>query len=769
MNARFTLNGAVVGIDEAAILELGTLPYEGGKHLDDLRSKYRETHFFRREGTQILCVALSRDAESLGPVKLAKASDYPWLIASLVLEALERFFLKLGRIVFSARPLAILSSRPDDLLLKRSLPTGLDLSEMLEKRVEYIFDSRVLFSKSGPSVVVACDVRTRSLITASVADLLNHGVQPDGRYVGKHEQRPDPRAASRLKLLGRVTRVSGETLTLEDCLEGYQTVRADEVFLEPRRETFERVLYGLAPDSANSILDKLDTLECSVNVGSERLRRIRAALDHIRNASLEICPGLPLMLGALLREGATDFPARELASRPTLVFDPGGYRTDSWSERGIDAHGPYDRQYFSPKQLVVALICQAEAQGRVEQFLHKFLEGLPYTSVVGSRHSARKPYEKGFTRRFALERVSVETFTCANSSGSAYAEACRRAIEYATDSGLRWNLALVQIEKEFHDQIGIDNPYLIAKSVFMKQQIPVQEFTIEKVSEPDTSLAFILNSMSVASYAKMGGTPWLLKADTSIAHELVIGLGSYHRNESRLGSTERVVGITTVFTGDGRYLLESRTAAIPYSEYVDALLATLRSSIQAVRSEQNWRPTDAVRLIFHAFEPFKDAEVTAVQRVLADLNLPNVSHAFLHLADDHPFLLFDEDNPGVLIGKSSRRGAMVPERGVSVRLSRREVLLLFTGSKELKQASDGMPRPILLKLHRNSTFTDLTYLARQAFAFSCHSWRSFGPAPLPITILYSRLIARLLRDLEDLPTWDRDAMLGNIGRTLWFL
>jgi len=70
---------------------------------------------------------------------------------------------------------------------------------------------------------------------------------------------------------------------------------------------------------------------------------------------------------------------------------------------------------------------------------------------------------------------------------------------------------------------------------------------------------------------------------------------------------------------------------------------------------------------------------------------------------------------------------------------------------------------------RNSTFKDLTYIARQAFCFSCHSWRTFSPAPLPVTILYSELIAKLLRELGDVTDWDPDAMLGRIGRMRWFL
>ena len=63
----------------------------------------------------------------------------------------------------------------------------------------------------------------------------------------------------------------------------------------------------------------------------------------------------------------------------------------------------------------------------------------------------------------------------------------------------------------------------------------------------------------------------------------------------------------------------------------------------------------------------------------------------------------------------------------------------------------------------------MTYLARQAFAFASDSWRTFSPAPLPITILYSELMAKLLRNVEDVSDWDPEAMLGKIGRSRWFL
>src|SRR5262249_9436392 len=145
--------------------------------------------------------------------------------------------------------------------------------------------------------------------------------------------------------------------------------------------------------------------------------------------------------------------------------------------------------------------------------------------------------------------------------------ACRRAIDAATDGGFEWNLAIIQIDQDFKELPGPDNPYFITKSLFLKQRVPVQEITLETMRFPNQQLVYVLNNISLATYAKLGGIQWFLKSQQTVAHELVIGLGSQNISTSRLGTNERVVGITTVFSSDGKYLLDDRTAAVPYSEY----------------------------------------------------------------------------------------------------------------------------------------------------------------------------------------------------------
>ena len=155
-----------------------------------------------------------------------------------------------------------------------------------------------------------------------------------------------------------------------------------------------------------------------------------------------------------------------------------------------------------------------------------------------------------------------------------------------------------------------------------------------------------LSRMQVfATYAKLGGTPWLLKARASTDHELVFGLGSHTRKEGRRGSGERVVGITTVFSSQGNYLLDARTAAVPFDRYPETLRATLVEAIERVRKDEAWRTGDTVRLVFHAFTQLRHGTANAVIDAVASMGLAGVKFAFLHVVEDHPFTLFDHRAP----------------------------------------------------------------------------------------------------------------------------
>ena len=763
--AKYTINFAPVDLTGRTRILVGRQPFDATK-LEELRSNFNDTHVFRRDGVDnsIVDIPIVSDQAPIGQCKQEldllenKKFLVPLLSASLIRVFLGR------RDIVTASPVRILGAESQGFVRHPRLPNW------LQKRTLQVFDSRTIYRPGYGTVFgLVLQTRLRNIIGASCTTLLEHNISIVGRYVQIQETSDSPFLPTR-RLVGRVACVQDDgELVLEDHLDGFGRIAADRCYLEPRREVFDACVRYLLGREASDILAAADTAAVSLHLGTGRMEQIERNLKYLQDeAVLEAVPGASFRIGSLLSSGSRLFPDTEVLSRPVLFFDPSGSRRDIWNERGLRKNGPYDQRTFTPKQLNIAVICQARYEGQVDRFVAKFLDGMPDTRTgSGDRSTAR--YGDGFIRRFGLETPNVVFFPVATSSSTDYVAASRSALEHATDNGFAWNLALVQVEEEFKALDGDLNPYFSTKSVFLKRDVAVQSVRLETMGQPDGTLVFSMNHLSLATYAKVGGVPWLLSAQQTVAHELVIGLGSHSTRTSRIGPERRHVGITTVFSSDGSYLLSDKTAVVPFEDYADALYDTLTRSITTVREQDNWRSSDRVRLIFHVFKPFKDLEADAIKRTVEDLSLNDVAFAFVHVAPGHPYLVFDLAQKGIGFG-SKKKGVLGPTRGLHIKLSDFESLVVFSGASELKQPTDGMPRPCLLRLHRLSTFTDMTYIARQAFDFSGHSWRMLAPEPYPITTRYSDWIAERLSGLNEVPDWDDDAIqLGRIGRTLWFL
>lgn len=754
---------------EARVFPYGT---DGDEQLKKLRNEHWATHVSRRDGPdEIVGVAVKADAPQLGSKSRKIRLKQNWgLTASLIRNALINYLAGLPRPVLDYDPIRFVSQED---ILQPCLPAGTACPDWLGVRLLYDMAIRpVYFFKHEPLIAAVFDVRTTRILDRTAAELVAEGFPLAGHYVAERKSKnSDPRILPHPALVGKVEAVQEHMLKLSDARDNLQTIAANAVWLEKR--SFPDYLEYRFQDGYERIAEALEKARANLRSGPEKLKRITSFVDHFASKQHFLAPGVSFRFRPLLSQAATrSFPAVELAPKPTYIFDQTGSKTDTWNDKGLNEHGPYTSKVFTPNRPRLSVICQKAQKGSVEQFLHKFINGivLPPPAPGYRGKPQRKYFEKGFLRKYALQDVTYEFFLAEDRQPGSYKEACRQALE-KHGAGVKCDLALVQIEESFHDLAVDQNPYFIAKESFLAHQIPVQEFEIETAQKLDKDLQFSLNNMALASYAKLNGIPWLLKANPTIAHELVIGLGSADISEGRLGDRERYVGITSVFSGDGNYHLTNTSRAVTIDGYQAAFLDALRKAISKVQQDMNWQPKDHVRLVFHAsFKRFNKDEIKAVKALMTELGDYEVEYAFLQVSDEHPYLIFDTSQDGVFDYETRRsKGVYAPRRASTLQLSNRDMLLCLTGPSEVKRPEDGMPSPLLLTLHKDSSFTDMTYLTRQVFAFACHSWRTFLPGSVPVTIQYSDLIAKTLGHLSLLDKWNPDVMLGRIGKTRWFL
>ncbi|MFC7523136.1 Piwi domain-containing protein [Parapedobacter sp. GCM10030251] len=756
------LNTAPIIFDDV-VIDLEKFPFND-ERLEQLRNDCRYTHMIKRTGDSILAVPLKKGLPPLGGIReqVDLKKDLS-LTRSLANHAFYRELFKRNLWVSSITPLSYLITKKN--LLEDCMPQGYSLAKGLGVFVKWEVEFRVIDPlEKAPFVSITINISTSTRISLTCQQLMTKGVSILNQYVGKPYYGRNPELKPRFSTVGRVVNVNTDgMLELEDLRPGeLELADPTEMYLEPREDHLDnciRVIYG---SDASQILSNIDTKLAQYHVGNKKFEKLQRGLASYQTFKLSLVDGVPFQIGNFLDndKAKTNHIKTYKAEKPIFVFSPGAAKVSTWNDGGLQQYGPYSRETFSPNKPRICVVLQANKKGQVEQILHKFLNGMPPVAYG----KGRKTFEfTGLKNKFRLQDCYIDFFTAEDDSITSYNRAITAALQ-SNGSTRTFDLALIQIDDGFRSRVASNNPYLAAKARFVGQQIPVQEFTMENLGQPDARIVWSLNNMALATYAKLGGVPWLLTADSTIGHEVVFGIGSAMIHTSRLSAKERMVGITTVFTGDGRYYVNNISSAVTADEYFETLLQNLRTTMDRVKTDFAWRPKDTVRLIFHAFKTFKDAEADAVKQVMSELGDFNVEFAFVHVAPNSPYILFDTAQPG-----SFGKGIYAPERTNYLQLSEHVALASLTGAVELKKTSDGIPQPVQLILHRDSTFKDMAYLSKQVIKFGAHSWRSYQPAPMPVSIYYSQLMAQMLSQLSGTPNWNPDAIYNKIGTTRWFL
>lgn len=760
--SKLTLNAARIIVPDYK-LTVFEGSYRDQDQLRGLRAEYRDQYLFRRNNEQIYATAVSANAIDLGwKSGEVNVQNEPRLIASLVTEAFLRFAFKKGTPSRRHDPVTIPGSKN----LLTGMPNGELLPDWLQVRTKFTVETRTLTSRAGKyAPFLILDSRSTREISASVSTLIKSGFDPIGRYVQALVPNEDFRLASRLELIGRATTITSGVIHLSDTKGDLTEMGIEDAYIEPRDEVFEEIVDLLLGRASKQTLEALEVALSKSRQAEVKLSRLRDVLSKLSPSGkpFEIAPGLCVSFENFLQEGTEFFPTPEIAPLTKFVFDVGRSKVDELNRRGVEAYGPYNCSNFTPTEPRIAVVCEAKVKGVVESFVRKFKDGISMPNVRFN------PYGHGFASLFRLRNVSFQILETKDASSSEVRRVCIEIAERG-QTGDGFDLVLLQNSEESKRLKGNQNPYLVAKSLLLQAGIASQSFLLEKTRSRDYDLSYILADLALGTYAKLGGTPWLISADHAIEHEIILGVGSASLGDGRFGDRERIVGITSVFKGDGDYLLSNLTKAVPIRDYSKALASSLKLCIDQVSKDMNWRAGDGVRVVVHAFKPMRSSEIDAVEDVVAGLSEYRIQFAFLHIKESHPFSLFDETEQGTL-DKSSGiyRGKLCPKRGTFLRISRDQSLACPWGAKEVRLAEHGYPKPILLELHERSSFRDHTYLARQVLNFSNHSWRSFGPARMPVTILYSELVADMLGKLKDVDGWSANVLPVVLGKRRWFL
>lgn len=740
-------------------------PFHSTEEVRELRQALGQDWFFYYEGDRTYALArVDEPQSSFGEPGELRIQDHPQLARLLLEEALPGVF-KDHRPLYH-HPLAIpwprndqdrVSASAEKLGIRHPLLRHFTVRSKLELTPRLIApDDR------GARVALFLELSSRWDISAPLQALAAEGVDLKGLCVVRPEPGPEER-----RLVGRAARLDGADVLLEESFDGTDRVPSGRVHLEGRKEAFARCLTCLlGRDAWARLEEEIRTRSDWEGTGPSLLRRYKPIASFLRDQSpIQLPGGLYASVG-----NPVEIP---VGAGSAVVTPPVEYCFDAAKEKrdienwtGLRRFGPFSHDTIRQRSPTVLVLCDETVKPRVEQFIRKLRDGIS---------GAGRIFEAGFKTIFHLAdaRFDVVALSLSNARPDQVAARYRDEALRALRKDAMPSAAMVIIDDSVSDLPDRINPYLYARAGLMMAGVPVQAVRMSTVSKLDSGAQYVLQNVAIALYAKLEGTPWTVVHDPTLSDEIVIGLGTAELTGSRFEGRQRVVGVTTVFRGDGNYLIGNLSRECPYAEYSEVLKETTLSVLREVRRRNNWEPGDRIRVIFHSWKPLKHVEVAeivseATCMVGADLDL---EFAVLTVSQEHPIRVLDLHEPGFSKGQGKPRGVNTPRRGTILRVREDEHLVCAQGPELMKRPSQPLPDPLLVRLHRGHGLkrTDLWYLSEQVLKFTSLSWKSKLPAHMPATIYYSKLIAEQLGRLKAVPGWSPLTLNQLLPVSKWFL
>jgi hypothetical protein len=357
------------------------------------------------------------------------------------------------------------------------------------------------------------------------------------------------------------------------------------------------------------------------------------------------------------------------------------YATEFAPMRGIKRFGPYDAGLFPQASIRRAIIYPLRVTAQKTTLVEGLLKG--EGSIFG-----------GFEQWFRA-RISFDYDRCLSSEDTA-------TFKQAASEVVGKNCDLVFILTTQRNE----PLYRECKAILLGNGIPCQ-FAIAGKLQDIYQRPWILANLALASYAKVGGTPWVV-ADVGKRSELVIGV-SRAQDENK----KYVVGFVILFNQEGDFLfLHSKTPVVEWDRYVEGLGEMV---VEAFNEYVGLYGVPG-SLVIHFHKRPGYGELEAINGALQQVG-QDIPYALLHLNEYSNYRLFDTSH-----------STYIPPTGLKVDLGQRQALLLLDGREGDKRNRMGVPNVLEITMDRRSTmpFSEFPRLVRQTHHFAKVNWRGFN-------------------------------------------
>jgi hypothetical protein len=723
----------------------------------DLKERYNQDVSFFRHGEHMYISPSKESPVEIGELIQLSVEENPAVVLSLIRHLVFRSFRDAfpDRIPQSFSPLRFFSQKEGHDVVRPLLPPGLQGVIRFSRMVEV--EARMIVEQNAPSFGLLIRSRQRWQFNKSSYELHEEGFNLIGSSVFESHLIPGLEGvlAPEEELLGEVQSVAN----------GFASIVTNKGIIErPLKTLFlQRTEQQIGDYLANQI-GKENATKIFRNLHQKRMDR-----EKPNQIFTEITSFATWFSGTVQEPRVyknadgfcftvtlkNSFYGVSFPVQPTnLIFDFGPGASATTPLQGLANYGPFNSERFASNDFRILALCHSNSRGAMSQFAKQLVDGIPESLY----------FKRGMKSLFRLNSVSIMIKEVKSSLPEAYEEAIDDAIR--DDVVNKYDLALIQCPVDSNMMPNQENPYYRSRVRLMSYGIPTQGIRNEHLRSNYKTLQWTLGPIALQIYAKAGGTPWRLPASQSVDREIVVGIGSSLERKNLWSGAEqsRIVGITTFFLGDGSYMLGERLRSVPYTDYFQELLTSLKSSIETVAGEYAWKNGESVRIVFHIFKPIKNIEADVVAQLVESFPQFNILFAFVTISTQHPWMIFRNAS-----GKNGILEVTLCERGDNLVLDASNCLLQLRGERDRANRKHRPPYPVSIRVHEKSTFKDLRYIVQQIHDFSFLSWRSFFPSETPVTLFYSSLIASETAKLATVPGWQAGFVDKHFRRKQWFL
>ncbi len=742
------------------------------ERLSELRSKFNNTHSFFKNGDNIyISNKDGDDSDSIGEASRVNTYGQHEITSSLIKHLFFRTFKDRfpSYIPTDFYPFRFFSEQLKDDIIFSALPEKLHGKVGYKKIIEVQLRLSNIYEKKQFGFLI--NIHRNWIFNISCQELHTEGFPLKDLDVLHSELLPGLQniLAPNEEFIGTIKEIDGNHAKVETT-EGVHLFPLTELFLKKTKFNISSYLsFSTSTEKSQEILNIIESRRSEIYNAKRLYEEITKIAQNLftfkdekgvrQNILFQNKDGFCFTVDS----NPLDFENSIELRAPTFIFDHAATKTEvSFADKGLSNYGPYDSLTFDTKSPNLLCICHKDNRGYFTKFLADLRDGMPSSSY----------FKKGFHKKYDLKQVSFIIKEIPYYDTNEYLKVIR-------ENESKLDGAIIEIPAEWKLLRDNQNPYYTIKAKLLSFEIPVQYITYDKVRNYNE---YILNSIALQLYAKLGGIPWVLPSNRSVDREIIIGIGHSWLRQGRFtgASSTRVVGITTFLSSDGQYLLSDKAKDVAYEEYFEELLRSLKSSIGRLEQDQAWNEGDTIRLIFHIFKPIKNVEFDVVKKLVTEITKYKIQFAFITIGKKHPFLMFDLNQRGIAkYGSKETKGEYIPNRATNLFVDSTTCVIQMLGAKELKTELHGMSSPIQIKIRTpegnkadradDLMFTDLSYVVQQIYTFTYLSWRSFLPGEQPATMFYSTLMSKLLSRLRNVAGWDPDSLNYKLKRKKWFL